>query len=75
LTDFVGELRERNMTQHIAVNAHLAKTGKTPKTAIDGRTTRRPGYATSHASASGSQKASATSRQRRNFARQGTAER
>ncbi|WMT74604.1 hypothetical protein [Bradyrhizobium sp. Ash2021] len=35
------------MTQYIAVNAHFAKTGKTRKTVIDGRTTRHPGYATS----------------------------
>jgi hypothetical protein len=44
VTDFVGELRERNVTPHIAVDAHLTKTGKTRKTAIDGRTTRHPGY-------------------------------
>jgi Transposase DDE domain len=31
----------------IAVNAHLTKTGETPKTAIVGRTTRHPGYAIS----------------------------
>lgn len=30
-----------------AVGAHLTKTGKTRKTAIDGRTTRHPGYAIS----------------------------
>src|SRR6202142_3068266 len=47
VTDFVGELRERNVTPHIAVDAHLTKTGKTRKTAIDGRTTRHPGYAIS----------------------------
>ncbi len=28
----------------IAVDAHLTETGKTRKTAIDGRTTRHPGY-------------------------------
>ena len=44
VTDFVGTLRERNVTPHIAVDAHLTKTGKTRKTAIDGRTTRHPGY-------------------------------
>ena len=32
------------MTPHIAVDGHLTKTGKTRKTAIDGRTTRHPGY-------------------------------
>jgi transposase len=47
VTDFVGELRERNVTPHIAVDGHLTKTGKTRKTAIDGRTTRHPGYAIS----------------------------
>ncbi len=44
VTDFVGDLWERNVTPHIAVDAQLTKTGKTRKTAIDGRTTRHPGY-------------------------------
>jgi DDE family transposase len=44
VTNFIGELRERNVTPHIAVDAHLTKTGKARKTAIDGRTTRHPGY-------------------------------
>jgi hypothetical protein len=47
VTDFVSEHRERNVPSHIAVDAHLIKTGKTRKTAIDGRTTRHPGYAIS----------------------------
>jgi transposase len=47
VTDFVGELRDRNVTPHIAVDAHLTKTGKTRKTAIDRRTTRHPGYVVS----------------------------
>ena len=47
VADFVSELRDRNVTPHIAVDAHITKTGKTRKTAIDGRTTRHPGYAIS----------------------------
>lgn len=39
--DFVGELRERNATPHIAQN----QSGR--RSAIDGRTTRHPGYAVS----------------------------
>lgn len=35
------------MTPHIAINGALSKTGKVRKTAIDGRTTRHPGYAIS----------------------------
>ncbi len=35
------------MTPHIAVNGTVSKTGKRRKTAIDGRTTRHPGYAIS----------------------------
>ncbi len=41
---FVQELRERNVTPHIAIDGHLTKTGKRRKTAIDGRTLRHPGY-------------------------------
>lgn len=44
---FVLELRKRQITPHIAVQAHLSKTGKRRKTKIDGRTTRHPGYAIS----------------------------
>ena len=40
----VAHLREKNITPHIAVNAYITKTGKARKTAIDGRTTRHPGY-------------------------------
>jgi hypothetical protein len=32
------------VTPHIAVNGTVSKTGKRRKTAIDGRTTRHPGY-------------------------------
>jgi transposase len=42
--EFVGELRERNVTPHIAIDGHVTKTGKTRKTAVDGRITRHPGY-------------------------------
>jgi transposase len=44
ITDFIGELRARKVTPHIAVNGTVSKTGKQRKTAIDGRTTRHPGY-------------------------------
>ena len=44
VTAFIGDLRARNVTPHIAINAHLTKTGKTRQTAIDRRTTRHPGY-------------------------------
>jgi transposase len=47
VTDFIGALRERNVTPHIAVDGHLTKTGKRRKTAIDARTTRHVGYAIS----------------------------
>lgn len=45
VTDFISDPRTRKVTPHIAVNDHLTKTGKRRKTAIDGRTTRHPGYA------------------------------
>jgi len=47
VTDFVGELRTRKVTPHIAIDGHRTKTGKRRKTALDGRTTRHPGYAVS----------------------------
>ena len=47
VTDFVGDLRSRNVTPHIAVNATVSKLGKPRKTAIDKRTTRHSGYAIS----------------------------
>ena len=43
VTDFVGELRARRVTPHIAVNGAISKTGKRRRSAIDGRTTRHPG--------------------------------
>ena len=44
---FVGDLRTRRVTPHIAINGAVSKTGKPRKTAIDGRTTRHAGYAIS----------------------------
>jgi hypothetical protein len=44
VTAFVGDLRARKITPHIAVNGAVSKTGKRRKTAIDGRTTRHPGH-------------------------------
>ncbi len=41
---FVGDLRERRITPHLAIDGHLTKTGKRRKTAIDRRTTRHSGY-------------------------------
>ncbi len=47
VTAFVGDLRAREVTPHIAIDGHLTKTGKRRKTAIDGRTTGYAGYAVS----------------------------
>jgi transposase len=47
VADFVEALREQEVTAHIAIDGHVTKTGKTRKTAIDGRITRHPGYAVS----------------------------
>lgn len=44
---FVKDLRERNITPHMAIDGHLSKTGKSRVTAIDGRTKRHAGYAAS----------------------------
>ena len=44
---FVGDLRARCVTPHIAINGAVSKSGKPRRTAIDGRTTRHPGYAIS----------------------------
>ena len=41
---FIGDLRSRAVTPHIAVDGHITKTGKRRRTAIDGRTTRHAGY-------------------------------
>ena len=42
--DFIGQLRSRKVTPHIAVNGSVSTAGKVRKTAIDGRTTRYSGY-------------------------------
>ena len=47
VTAFVGDLRARKITPHIAIDGHLTKTGKRRKTRIDRRTTRHAGYAIS----------------------------
>jgi len=47
VTGFVEDLRDRNVTPHIAIDGHVRVSGKPRKTAIDKRTTRHPGYATS----------------------------
>lgn len=47
VTAFVEALRARKITPHIAIDAHLTKTGKRRKTAIDQRTTGHAGYAIS----------------------------
>jgi transposase len=44
---FVGDLRARRVSPHIAINGAVSKTGKVRKTAVDGRTTRHAGYAIS----------------------------
>ena len=44
MTAFVQELRNRQITAHIAIDGHVRKSGKPRKTAIDGRTLRHAGY-------------------------------
>jgi transposase len=44
---FVTDLKARAITPHVAVNGSVSKLGKMRKTAVDGRTTRHPGYAIS----------------------------
>jgi transposase len=47
VTGFVGDLRRRNVTPHIAINGAVSKLGKARKTAIDARPLRHAGYAVS----------------------------
>jgi transposase len=47
VTDFVAQLRRRGVTPHVAVNGTVSKLGKVRKSAVDGRTTRHPGYGVS----------------------------
>jgi hypothetical protein len=44
VTAFVEDLREREVTPHIAINGAVSKHGVVRKTAVDGRTTRHVGY-------------------------------
>lgn len=44
---FIGELRARRVSAHIAVNGAVSKTGKVRKTSVDGRTARHAGYGVS----------------------------
>jgi transposase len=47
VTGFIGDLRARRVTPHVAIDGHLSKTGKRRKTAVGARTTRHRGYAIS----------------------------
>jgi len=44
---FIGDLRSRSITPHIAIDGHLSSTGVPRRTAVDGRTLRHVGYAIS----------------------------
>lgn len=44
---FIGDLRARRVTPHVAIDGRLSKTGKPRKTAVGVHTTRHPGYAIS----------------------------
>ena len=44
VAEFVGDLRARKVTPHIAINGAISTTGKRRKTAIDGRATRHAGW-------------------------------
>jgi transposase len=41
---FIGDLRQRNVTPHIAIDGNVRVSGTPRSTAIDARTTRHPGY-------------------------------
>jgi transposase len=47
VTAFIGDLRRRRVTPHVAIDGHLSITGKPRKTAVGARTIRHPGYAVS----------------------------
>lgn len=47
VADFVEALRAEKVTPHVAIDGHVRTSGRPRKTAIDGRTTRHPGYAVS----------------------------
>jgi len=42
--EFVGELRKRKVTPHVARHDYVDKNGVRRRSALDGRTTRHPGY-------------------------------
>jgi len=44
---FIGDLRARSVTPHVAVDGHLTKTGRRRVTAVDPRTAGHPGYGAS----------------------------
>jgi transposase len=44
VSDFIADLRARNVTPHVAVNGSISKLGKIRKTAMDARTLRHAGY-------------------------------
>jgi transposase len=45
VTQFVADLRARQVTPHIAIDGHVRKSGSKPRrTAVDGRVTRHAGY-------------------------------
>jgi transposase len=44
---FIGDLKARLVTPHIAIDGHLSKTGRPRATAVDRRTAGHPGYAAS----------------------------
>jgi len=60
--EFIGDLRGRSVTPHIAINGHRTKTGKRRRTATDRRTLRRAGYEVATVVASASRRCSAGSR-------------
>ena len=50
VSDFISALRARRVIPHVAPDRRMSKTGKIRRSAIDGRTTRHPGYdASQHA--------------------------
>ena len=47
VTAFIGDLKARKVTPHVAINGSVSKCGFARKTAMDARTTRHQGYAIS----------------------------
>jgi transposase len=44
VVQFIGDLRDRSVTPHIAIDGHLSATGVPRRTAVDGRTLHHAGY-------------------------------